>query len=56
MMFEYVHHELIPKLMLKREASGLFDDNGDNYTNVVGETASKIKFQIYFLYCRGAHD
>ena len=30
MMLEYVHQELIPKLMLKRETSGLFDDNGDD--------------------------
>jgi len=41
MMLEYVHQELIPKLMLKREASGLFDDNGDDAANVVGVTADK---------------
>jgi hypothetical protein len=43
MMLEYVHQELIPKLMLKREASsGLFDDNGDNTADVVGVAADKI--------------
>ena len=43
MMLEYVHQELIPKLMLKREALlGLFDDNGDDAADVVGVTADKI--------------
>ena len=41
-MLEYVHHELIPKLMLKREASGLFDGIGDNDSNEVGITADKL--------------
>jgi hypothetical protein len=43
-MLGYVQQELIPKLMLKREAlSGLFDDNGDNAADVVvGVTADKI--------------
>ena len=42
-MLEYVHQELIPKVMLKREASsGLFDDNGDNTADVVGVAADKI--------------
>jgi hypothetical protein len=43
MMLEYLHQELIPKLILKREASsGLFDDNGNDATDVVGVTADKI--------------
>ena len=42
MMLEYVHQELIPKLMLKREASGLFDDNGDDAANVVGVTDKRV--------------
>jgi hypothetical protein len=42
MMLEYVHQELMPKLMLKREASlGLFDDNGDDAADVVGVSADK---------------
>ncbi len=32
LMLEYVHHELVPKLMLKRENNScLFDDNGDDH-------------------------
>jgi hypothetical protein len=32
MMLEYMHHELVPKLMLKRENNScLFDDNGDDH-------------------------
>jgi hypothetical protein len=43
MMLEYVHQELIPKLMLKREGSGLFDDNGDEAADVlVGVSADKV--------------
>ena len=43
MMLEYVHQELTPKLMLKREASsGLFNDNGDNAADLVGVTADKL--------------
>ena len=30
MMLEYVHHELVPKLMRKRRDDCLFDDNGDD--------------------------
>ena len=40
MMLEYVHQELIPKLMLKRETSGLFDDNGDDAGDAVGVVAA----------------
>ena len=37
MMLEYVHHELVPKLMVKRQSGCLFDDNGDDAgDNVVG--------------------
>ena len=37
MMLEYVHHELVPKLMTKRENNRgcLFDDNGDEDTAAV---------------------
>jgi hypothetical protein len=42
MMLEYVHQALIPKMMLKREDSGLFHDNGDNAVNVVGVTADNL--------------
>jgi hypothetical protein len=42
-MLGYVQQELIPKLMLKREAlSGLFDDKGDDAADVVGVTADNI--------------
>ena len=47
MMLEYVHQELIPKLMLKREAAaGLFDDNGDDAANVVVVTADALVPQM----------
>ena len=40
MMLEYVHSELVPKLMLMREGP-LFDDNGDDERVVVGVQAEQ---------------
>ena len=41
MMREYVHSELIPKLMPMREGPPLFDDNGDDESVVVGVQAEQ---------------